>query len=368
MKYETANTNNAEINMNFTVPQDILDVLNNGAVIPALPLALNSECKLDEKRQRALIRYYLDAGAGGIAVGVHTTQFAIHFPGTYYYPILLELSKEEFDSFTSSTKKPVIRIAGVIGSTDQAVKEAKLALKIGFHAALLSLAAFHDATNDVIINHCKTIADIIPLIGFYLQSSVGGRELNLDFWREFGQIHNVVAIKIAPFSRYQTLDVIRGIIESGRAENIALYTGNDDNILVDLLTEFQIPYRGSIVRKKIVGGLLGHWAVWTRSAVKLLEAVQNGEFDNDNKRALTLASRITDCNAAFFDAENNFAGCIVGLHEVLRRQGLLEGIWTLDRDEKLSPGQKEEIDRVYAAYPELNDDAFVAENIEKWLS
>jgi dihydrodipicolinate synthase/N-acetylneuraminate lyase len=233
---------------------------------------------------------------------------------------------------------------------------------------LLSLAAFHDASNDTIISHCRTISEIMPLIGFYLQPSVGGRKLDLDFWREFGQIDNVVAVKIAPFNRYQTLDVVRGIAESGRAEDIALYTGNDDNILVDLLTEFRIPYNGSVIKKRIVGGLLGHWAVWTRSAVRLLQAVRNGEFDNDTKQALSLASQITDCNAAFFDVKNNFAGCIAGLHEVLHRQGLLEGNWTLDPDEKLSPGQKEEIDRVYAAYPELNDDAFIAENLDRWLS
>jgi dihydrodipicolinate synthase/N-acetylneuraminate lyase len=354
--------------MNYKIPADVIAALNNGVVIPALPLALNSKRKLDERRQRALIRYYLDAGAGGIAVAVHTTQFAIRLPEINLYPTLLEISREEFDRFTLKTKKPVIRIAGVIGQTEQALKEAYLALQNGFHAILLSVAAFHDSPNDVIIKHCKAIAEIIPVIGFYLQAAVGGRKLGIDFWREFGQIQNVIAIKIAPFNRYQTLDVVRGVVESGRSGNIALYTGNDDNILVDLLNEYKIHYRSMIIRKHIVGGLLGHWAVWTHSAVKLLKAVQNGEFNNDIHRSLSLANQITDCNAAFFDAANNFAGCIVGLHEVLRRQGLLEGLWTLDRNEKLSPGQKEEIDRVYAAYPELNDDAFIAENLDRWLS
>jgi dihydrodipicolinate synthase/N-acetylneuraminate lyase len=354
--------------MNSSIPPDVIAILNKGTVIPALPLALNSERKLDERRQRALIRYYLDAGAGGVAVAVHTTQFAIHFPETNLYHTLLEIASEEFDRFSLSTKKSVVRIAGVIGTTEQALKEANLALKNGYHAVLLSLAAFHNAPNDVIIKHCKTIAGIIPLIGFYLQPAVGGRKLDVDFWRKFGQIENVIAIKIAPFNRYQTFDVIRGLIESGRSESIALYTGNDDNILVDLLTEYQIQYEGKITKKRMVGGLLGHWAVWTHSAVKLLKAVQNGEFDNDIKRSLTLASKITDCNAAFFDAKNNFAGCIVGLHEVLRRQGLLEGLWTLDRNERLSPGQKEEIDRVYAAYPELNDDVFISSNLDRWLT
>jgi dihydrodipicolinate synthase/N-acetylneuraminate lyase len=364
----TESTDHDPMNKNSIIPQDTLNVLMKGAVIPALPLALDIKRKLDERRQRALIRYYLDSGAGGVAVGVHTTQFAIHFPETYYYPALLELAKEEFERFALNTRRPAIRIAGVIGTTGQAVVEANLALKNGFHAALLSLAAFPEASNDTIIRHCKVISEIIPLIGFYLQPSVGGRKLDLDFWRKFGQIENVTAVKIAPFNRYQTLDVVRGIVESGRADDIALYTGNDDSILVDLLTEYQIPYKGSRIRKRIVGGLLGHWAVWTSSAVKMLQAVHKGEFDGDTKRALTLASQITDCNAAFFDASNNFAGCIAGLHEVLQRQGLLEGIRTLDPNEKLSPGQKEEIDRVYAAYPELNDDAFVEKNLSGWLS
>ncbi len=352
---------------NITSP-DILTSFNNGVVIPALPLALNSKRKLDERRQRALIRYYLDAGAGGIAVGVHTTQFAIRKPEIGIYTPLLELADEEFTRFSSKTKKTVIRIAGVIGKTEQAVNEARLALKNGFNAVLLSVAAFHDSQNNVIIDHCKAVAEVIPVVGFYLQPAVGGRKLDVNFWREFAQIENVIAIKMAPFNRYQTLDVVRGVVESGRAENIALYTGNDDNILVDLLAEYNISAGNKVISKRIVGGLLGHWAVWTHSAVKLLNDVHAGKFDNNVQRALSLANKITDSNAAFFDSANNFAGCIVGLHEVLRRQGLLEGLWTLDKDEILSPGQIQEIDRVYAAYPELNDDAFVAENLERWLS
>jgi dihydrodipicolinate synthase/N-acetylneuraminate lyase len=354
--------------MGNDISADVFTDLRKGMVIPALPLALNSNRKLDERRQRALIRYYLDAGAGGIAIGVHTTQFAIHLPEINLYSPLLEIAREEFDRFYLNTHKKIIRIAGVTGRTDQALKEAKLAEENEYHAVLLSLAAFQDSTNDIIINHCRAIAEIIPVFGFYLQPAVGGRKLDVDFWREFCRIESVIAIKIAPFNRYYTLDVIRGVIESGRAEDIALYTGNDDNILIDLLTEYKIPYNGKIFSRRIVGGLLGHWAVWTHSAVKLLNAVQKGEFDNDLKRALTLAGQITDCNAAFFDAANNFAGCIAGLHEVLRRQGIFEGLWTIDRNEKLSPGQLEEIDRVYSAYPELNDDQFVEENLHKWLS
>jgi dihydrodipicolinate synthase/N-acetylneuraminate lyase len=350
-----------------SISKDILANLHHGVVIPALPLALNKNRKLDERRQRALIRYYLDAGAGGVAVAVHTTQFAIRQPGIDLYAPLLEIANEEFRSFNIKSKKTIIRIAGVIGKTEQAVKEAQLALKNGFNAVLLSVAAFKDSSNGEIIKHCKAIADIMPVIGFYLQPAVGGRKLDVSFWREFAQIKNVIAIKMAPFNRYQTFDVVRGVVESGRADDIALYTGNDDNILVDLLTEYKISTGDKIVNKSIVGGLLGHWAVWTHSAVKLLNAVHDGKFDRDVKHTLSLANQITDSNAAFFDAANNFAGCIVGLHEVLRRQGLLEGLWTLDKNEVLSPGQKEEIDRVYAAYPELNDDAFISENIDKWL-
>lgn len=350
------------------LPIEIKEALFKGVVIPALPLALNADRKLDERRQRALMRYYLDAGAGGVAVAVHTTQFEIRLPEINLYDKILRIAGDEFTRFTAQTEKSVIRIAGVIGKTDQAVGETNLALENGYHAVLLSLGAFADSTNEELIKHCRTIADIMPVIGFYLQSPVGGRNLDIAFWREFAKIENVIAIKIAPFNRYRTLDVIRGVAESGRADEIALYTGNDDNILVDLLTEYIVPIGDKTIKKRIVGGLLGHWAVWTRKAVQLLEDVHNGKFDHDTQRALTLANQITDSNAAFFDPAHNFSGCIVGLHEVLRRQRLLEGLWVLNKDEALSPGQVEEIDRIYAAYPHLNDDAFISENLQKWLS
>ena len=350
------------------IPTDVLDVLKKGVVIPALPLAINSMRKIDERRQRGLMRYYLDAGSGGVAVAVHTTQFAIRLPEIDLFRPVLEIAKEEFDTFTMRTNKPIVRIAGVIGKTEQALKEAQLALENGYHAVLLSLAAFSGESNVKIIAHCRDVAEIIPVIGFYLQPAVGGRKLDVEFWREFAQIENVIAIKMAPFNRYQTFDVVRGIIESGRAEQIALYTGNDDNILVDLLAEYRMSDGANMVSKRIVGGLLGHWAVWNRSAVALLEKIHSGELDQNIQETLALGNQITDSNAAFFDSANNFSGCIVGLHEVLRRQGLLEGLWTLDKDEALSPGQLEEIDRVYAAYPNLNDDVFVRENLDKWLS
>jgi dihydrodipicolinate synthase/N-acetylneuraminate lyase len=355
--------------MKYTeLPKDVLNVFRKGVVIPALPLALNKDRKLDERRQRALMRYYLNAGAGGVAVAVHTTQFEIRLPEFNLYKPVLQIAREEFDRFTSETGKPIIRIAGVIGKTEQAFGEAKLALEKDFHAVLLGLGAFKDASNEEILNHCIAIAEVMPVIGFYLQPAVGGRRLDVDFWREFAKIKNVVAIKMAPFNRYYTLDVVRGVAESGRADEITLYTGNDDNILVDLLSEYAIQVGDKIIKKQIVGGLLGHWAVWTKKAVELLENIQNGKFDIDTRKALTSAHQITDSNAAFFDSANNFAGCIIGLHEVLRRQGLMEGLWVLNPKEVMSPGQMEEIDRVYTAYPHLNDDTFIVENIDKWLS
>lgn len=345
-----------------------INTLNSGIVIPALPLALNSSRQMDERRQRALLRYYLHAGAGGLAVAVHTTQFEIRLPQFGLFRPILELAKEEHDRFVAKTNKPIILISGVIGQTNQAIQEATLAADLGYDAVLLSLAALREATNQELLEHCRAIAEVIPVVGFYLQPAVGGRKLDVDFWREFAQIKNVVAIKMAPFNRYQTLDVVRGVIESGRASEIVLYTGNDDNILVDLLTNFKMSDGDNVISKRISGGLLGHWAVWTKKAVELIDLVHRSEEEKDIRHLLTLAAQITDSNAAFFDSANNFAGCITGIHEVLRRQGLLEGIWTLNEKETLSPGQKEEIDRVCAAYPQLNDDVFVAENLDRWLS
>ena len=327
--------------------------LREGAVIPAHPLALTPERKLDERRQRALTRYYLAAGAGGVAVGVHTTQFEIREHGLLE-PVLALAMEELRDS-------DAIRIAGVVGATAQAVKEAELAARLGYHAGLLSLGAMRSAGVEELLAHARAVASVAPVVGFYLQPAVGGRTLPYDFWRRFAEIENVVAIKIAPFNRYQTLDVVRAVAESGRASDIALYTGNDDSILVDLLTPFR--FGGRTLR--IVGGLLGHWAVWTRRAAELLEAVKRDEVPGD---PLSLAIEITDSNAAFFDAANGFAGCIAGIHETLRRQGLLAGRWCLNPREELSPGQMEEIDRVYRAYPHLNDDAFVRENLDHWMS
>ncbi len=347
----------------------IRSALQRGLVIPALPLALDANRRWDERRQRALLRYYAAAGAGGVAVGVHTTQFAIRNPEVGLFKPLLQLAAEEFQRADADRAEPMVRIAGICGATAQAVSEAEVAISSGCHAGLLSLAALKQATDDELIAHCRAVAEVIPVIGFYLQPSVGGRALPYTFWRRFAEIENVVAIKMAPFNRYQTLDVVRAIVESGR-EDIALYTGNDDNIVIDLLTPFRFQVDGEWRSRRIVGGLLGHWAVWTKNAVELLSLCQELSLKNQpiNSEVLTLAQQVTDCNAAFFDAANGYAGCIAGIHEVLRRQGLLEGIWCLDPNETLSPGQKEEIDRVYTAYPELNDDAFVKENLARWLA
>ena len=346
--------------MNFR--QHLLD----GQVIPAHPLALDQSRRLDERHQRALTRYYVAAGAGGIAVGVHTTQFAIRSHGLYR-PVL-ELAAETASAALGESPRPFVRIAGLVGDTVQAIAEAEIAVALGYHAGLLSLGAWAGATDDAILEHCRTIADIIPVFGFYLQPAVGGRVLSYGFWRELADIPNVVAIKIAPFNRYRTLDVVRAVADAER-DDLALYTGNDDAIVADLLTPIPCIVGGRVVERRIVGGLLGQWAVWTRSAVQMLEAAKlariSGSLDADWLRT---GAMLTDANGAFFDARHDFAGSIAGIHEVLRRQGLLRGTWCLDPNECLSPGQEEEIERVLRSYPALNDDAFVAAHIEDWLA
>jgi dihydrodipicolinate synthase/N-acetylneuraminate lyase len=337
--------------------------LARGCVIPAHPLALTSGRKLDERRQRALTRYYLDAGAGGIAVGVHTTQFAIRDPRHALYRPVLELARETEQSWRTDATSPFVRVAGVIGDTRQAVSEAEIAASLGYDVALLGLGALKKATEHELIAHCRAVAGVMPLFGFYLQPAVGGRVLSYAFWRAFAEIEDVWAIKIAPFNRYQTLDVVRAIGDAGR-DDIALYTGNDDSIITDLLTSF--PVRAGTCR--IVGGLLGQWAVWTRAAVRLVERIRTLGDASLSRDWLREAAALTDANGAIFDAANGFAGCIPGIHEILRRQGLLAGTWCLDPTESLSPGQAEEISRVAAAYPALNDDAFVAENLDRWLA
>jgi len=387
--------------------------LRDGQVIPAHPLALTPERALDERHQRALTRYYVAAGAGGMAVGVHTTQFEIREFGLYR-PVL-ELAAETADAALAaeaeresslagpvtglaaprtgvlppfpldvdielppdasghrapepSPPRPFIKVAGLVGDTRQAVGEAAVAVALGYHAGLLSLAAMGDASDDALVRHCRSLAEVIPLFGFYLQPAVGGRVLGHRFWRELAEIANVVAIKIAPFNRYQTIDVVRAVAESGR-EDIALYTGNDDNIILDLLTRFPCRQGGRPVERRIVGGLLGQWAVWTRRAVELLDEIKRvRDADTLSASWLGRAAALTDANGALFDVHHDFAGSIVGIHEVLRRQGLMRGVWTLDARQRLLPEQEAEIDRVVRTYPALTDDAFVAEHRDGWLT
>jgi dihydrodipicolinate synthase/N-acetylneuraminate lyase len=339
--------------------------LKEGHVIPAHPLALTEDRELDERRQRALTRYYLDAGAGGLAVGVHTTQFEIHEESVGLYEPVLEYAADTAASHVADTDRDrPIMVAGLVGDTEEACEEARLARDLGYDCGLLSLAAFPDASTDELVDHVEAVAEEMPVFGFYLQEDVGGRHLSLEFWRRFAAIENVVGVKVAPFDRYQTHDVVRAVAESGRADEIALYTGNDDSIVNDLVTEF--PYDGGI---RFDGGLLGQWAVWTKTAVELLERIETAREDGDSipDDVLALGSKLVDANAAIFDPHNDYAGCISGIHEILRRQGLLEGRWCLSDEERLSPGQMDELDRVCAAYPELTDDDFVEAHRDEWL-
>jgi len=342
--------------------------LREGCVIPAIPLALDASRKWDPRRQRALVRYYLAAGSGGLAVGVHTTQFEIRREDVGLFRPLLELVMEEVEAFCTRTGNAVFCIAGACGPVEQALEEARFAKILGYHAALLSPGGLADhSEGDHVKRTCK-VAEVIPVVAFYLQTAVGGRRFSYDYWRRICDIPDVIAIKSAPFDRYQTLDLVRAAALSPRRDEISLYTGNDDNIILDLLTTYRFTHNGKEYEKGFVGGLLGHWAVWTQRAVQQLEEARKVRGKGIPAELLTLAQQVTDSNGVFFDVANNFQGCIAGVHEVLRRQGLLEGIWCLNPEETLSLGQSEEIDRVYAMYPDLNDDIFVKEHLERWLA
>ncbi|GAB3934887.1 dihydrodipicolinate synthase family protein [Larkinella terrae] len=343
----------------MTLRADIQALLHAGTVIPAHPLALDQNRQFDEKRQRGLTNYYIASGAGGVAVGVHTTQFEIRDPKINLYETVLRVAAEEIAA--AQLDRPFIKVAGLVGPTQQALNEANLALKYGYDLGLLSMGGLQGWTEAAVLERVRAVAEVIPVFGFYLQPSVGGRIFSYDFWHQFAEIPNIHAIKVASFNRYQTLDVVRAVCHSSRRDEIALYTGNDDNIVVDLLTAYRFQIDEKTVEKRFVGGLLGHWAVWTQKAVELLAEIKTC-LRNDNAGLAELLTRnveVTDSNAAFFDPSHGFHGCIAGLHEVLRRQGLLDGRWCLNPAEDLSPGQLEEINRVYAAYPHLNDDAFV---------
>jgi hypothetical protein len=342
-------------------PEGLGTRLRAGGAIPAHPLALTAARELDPHRQKALSRYYLDAGSGGLAVGVHTTQFAIRETGLFE-PVL----RIAAEAAAEQARQPIL-VAGAIGRTAQAVAEAQVARGLGYHAVLLSLAAWKGASEDEMIAHCEAVAAEMPLFGFYLQPAVGGVPLSASFWRRFAAIDNVIAIKIAPFNRYATLDVLRGVLEAGAQDRVALYTGNDDHIVADLLTPFTLVHRGVLTTLRIVGGLLGHWSVWTRAAVELQArcAAVTGDIPAD---VLALDAAVTEMNAAVFDVAHDFHGVIAGCHEILRRQGLLEGTWCLDEHEALSPGQAELLSAVAERYPHLTDDGFVRDNLHRWLS
>lgn len=348
----------------------IMNQIKKGVVIPAVPLAITRDRVFDEKRQRVLMRYYLDAGVGGVAVGMHFTQFEIRSPGIDLFEPVLRTCSEVVDRYSEETGRPVARLAGICGLTKQAIKEAETARELGYDFGVVSMTAFRGALAQEMIYHMRELSRVIPLFGFYLLTGVGGIVLPYDFWRRLVRLDNVVGIKIAPFNRYQTLDVVRAVAEAGKENDIVLYTGNDDSIIHDLVTPFRYKVGDSYKTVRIKGGLLGHWAFWTKKAVELLEEIHGIVNGNDNTvpaGMLTRAAQLTDVNSAVFDASHVFAGSIPGVHEILRRQGIFEGTWTLKPEEVLSPGQLEEIDRVCESYPHLNDDRFVEENIDKWL-
>ncbi len=345
--------------MEQALNKEIRELLHNGTVIPAHPLVLDENRTLDEERQRRLTRYYIAAGAGGVAVGVHTTQFEIRKPEINLLETVLRLATEEIDS--AELTYPFIKVAGIVGPAPNALKEAELAVKYGYNLGLVSLGGLNNYSETDLIKHVRKVSETIPVFGFYLQPAVGGQILSYNFWKQFVEIPNVHAIKVAAFNRYQTLDVVRAVCNSKRRDQIALYTGNDDNIVADLLTPYRFNVNGAPVEKRFVGGLLGHWAVWTKKAAELLVAIKEC-LANDCEGMDDLLAKgigVTDMNEVIFDARNSFHGCIPGIHEVLRRQGLLEGRWCLNPKEELSNGQIEEIDRIYKQYSEFTDDEFV---------
>ena len=335
-----------------------LEILHAGTVIPAIPLALNENREFDVESQRRMVRYYMAAGSGGVAAAVHSTQFEIRDPKHNLLRPVLETVISEMETFEAKTGKVLVRISGVCGLAEQACKETQLAKELGFDAVLLSPGGLNALSEEELLERTRAVAKVMPVVGFYLQEAVGGRKLSREYWRQLADIPNVVAIKCACFERYRTQDLVKGVMESSRADEVALYTGNDDHIVLDLLTPFV--HEGK--KKYFVGGLLGQWSVWTNRAVEIFErckaARESGMIDAE---LLTVAEHLTEANGAVFDVANRFAGCIPGLHYVLMKQGLMKGTWCLNPDEVLSEGQAELIDTLWRIYPEVADDAFVAE-------
>ena len=346
----------------MTRHEKALAILNEGTVIPATTLALDENRQFDEAHQRLLTRYYLEAGSGGVATAVHSTQFEIRLPQYNLFERVISTVVDEIRLYEEETGRTVVRVCGVCGPVEQAVKEAETARRLGFDAVLLSPGGLNALSEEEMLARTRAVAEIMPVIGFYLQTAVGGRVFSYDYWSKLAEIEGVVAIKCASFNRYTTLDVVRAVTLSSRADQIALYTGNDDNIVIDLLTKYRFEKDGKTVENGFRGGLLGHWSIWTAKVVEMFRMLRDAE---PSAELLTLAAQVTDCNSAFFDTAHNFRGCIAGMHEVLRRQGLIESICCLNPEETLSPGQAEEIDRVYAAYPHLNDDAFVRDYLSR---
>ncbi len=333
-----------------------LAILHEGTVIPAIPLTLDENRKFDSASQRRIVRYYMAAGSGGIAAGVHSTQFEIRNPEHNLLRPVLETVIAEIEAFEKETGKTIVRVAGVCGKIPQACSEALLAKELGYDAVLLSPGGLADLSEEDLLDRTREVAKIMPVIGFYLQEAVGGRKLSRKYWKELSDIDGVAAIKCACFDRYRTQDLVKGVMESARADEVALYTGNDDHIVMDLLTPFE--HNGK--KKYFVGGLLGQWSVWTNRAVEIFNCCkETRETGIIPAELLTVAEHLTEANGAVFDVANRFAGCIPGLHYILRKQGLMETIYCLNPDETLSEGQAEEIDRLWTAYPEIADDSFV---------
>lgn len=345
-----------------------LSLLKEGIVIPATPLAITKERTFDSKTQRLLMRYYLACGVGGIATAVHSTQFAIRNPENNLFEPVIRLVSEEIDAYEEKTGSCLVKICGACGPVEQAVLEAQLAKSLGYDAVLLSPGGLNHLGEDEMVQRTKEVAKVLPVVGFYLQNAVGGRVFSYEYWEKLAEIPNLIAIKCASFNRYTTLEVMRAVASSSRSSKITMYTGNDDNIVSDLLTVYEFSTPNGLVRKGFDGGLLGHWCVWAKSAVELLNAVKEAKkTKNIPSELLSVGAAVTDMNAAVFDPKNNFAGCIPGIHEVLRRQGLFQNIVCLDREEVLSDGQMEELDRVIAAYPNLVDDMFIQKNLASWM-